>query len=136
MIFFHMVVAVILLGEAFSTYITIKSASFMYDHHMFFIHIFPGESSPTFLTEIIIFPGVILHVTVEDSSLGECLLTKSAGNFPFCLAWKKECTALQCTGKSPIKLINPSIYFKMNFKMLWSNNLSRKLKMKILILKT
>ncbi len=50
----------------------------MDDHHVFFIHIFPGESLPADVTEIIIFPGVILHVTSKNSFLGECLLTKMA----------------------------------------------------------
>ena len=105
MIFFHMVVAVILLCEAFSTCIAIKSASFMYDHHVLFIRIFSGKSSPALLTEIIIFPGVILHMTSEMSFLNEFLLTKSAGKLPILFGLEKGMYSItnnaQCTENRP-----------------------------------
>ena len=50
----------------------------MYDHHVFFIHMFPGESLPADVTEMIIFPGVILHVTSQVTLYSKCLRTKCA----------------------------------------------------------
>ncbi len=61
----------------------------MYDHRVFFILIFPGESLPASLTEIIIFPGVILHVTSEGRLLSKSLLAKCAQESPIICDLKK-----------------------------------------------
>ncbi len=64
-----------------STQITIKSASFMYDHHVFLVSVFHGESSSADVTEELIVSHMMDHVSVQVVLQSEWFSTKSTSEW-------------------------------------------------------